>query len=304
MTTPVVVQMHDFTEQFESGAFSDCRIKCGARVWNLHKVILTARCRFFEAALGGIFKESQTSEVFLDEEDPEILDQALRYIYSCNASHVDKLIIDDDNSDLSLKAYKTYIPLYVLADFLQLPGLCRDLHSRLHDRNRRLAAHIQRLPKRDGETSIHLGDAFTDDFVECARLAYSIPAQQTEKDCSGRPTPGGLRSIFVELFEFVGFQPLDDTLDALSLIAPGLLADVIKAMRHAHSFIPDENSENSTCVECGINPLTGVGQAMPTREWGQDCVARFTSARKGNFWARKGLCYECSVYYPKWEASK
>jgi hypothetical protein len=202
---------------------------------------------------------------------------------------------------LSLKAYKTYIPLYVLADFLELPALCRDLHSRLHGRNRNLAAHIQRFPKLDAETNISLGDDFNDDFVECARLAYSIPTRQTEKDSSGRPTPGGLRSIFVELFEFVGFQPLDETLDSLSLVAPGLLADVIKAMRHAHSFISSQTSDDSTCVDCGINPLTGLGKPLLERE-GEGLV-RFASRGRGNFWARKGLCYECSVYYPKRGAS-
>ncbi|KAK3392825.1 hypothetical protein B0H63DRAFT_516043 [Podospora didyma] len=87
VTKPVVVQMHDFTEQFESGVFSDCRAKCGDR-------------------------ESRTSEIVFEEEELEQVDWALRYIYSYNLSHIDELVTDDPNG-MKLQAYKRYLPLYV-----------------------------------------------------------------------------------------------------------------------------------------------------------------------------------------------
>ena len=99
--------------QYKSGAFSDCRVSCEDRVWNLHRLVLSTRSTFFKAALGGNFQvlfsaqfdlsvwdpsylvdarlakellqESNTDEVTLEEQDPEIVDQALRYIYSCSS---------------------------------------------------------------------------------------------------------------------------------------------------------------------------------------------------------------------------
>ena len=43
----------------------------------MHKVVLCTHSAFFKAALLGNFKESKTSEVVLDDEDPKSVDVSL-----------------------------------------------------------------------------------------------------------------------------------------------------------------------------------------------------------------------------------
>jgi len=196
---------------------------------------------------------------------------------------------------MNLDGYKTYIPLYILADYLGLHALCKDLISRLHRTNRRIAAHLQRALT-DGKTIWPPKD-WVKTFSECAGLAYSIPAQMTEADVKVK-NPGGLRSIFVELFEFARFGPLDETLVSLSTTAPLLLVDVMMRMRLIEGArIP---SLTTTCKQCGINPIAGTGaswpEAAPTpRQLPTTC--QLTERSPDNFWVKDDLCFKCSLFY-------
>lgn len=38
---------------FESGDLADATIVCGDRTWNVHKVIVSSRCKWFKAAFYG-----------------------------------------------------------------------------------------------------------------------------------------------------------------------------------------------------------------------------------------------------------
>ena len=73
-----------------------------------------------------------------------------------------------------------------------------------------------------------------------------------------------------------------------------LLVDMIMATRRAdghNRHIP----VRSTCKDCGTNPLSGVRETLETPEFGGG------TGQGTNFWVRKNICYECSVFYPKRE---
>lgn len=47
-----------FASLFTHGELSDVTLKCRWRTWKLHKLILSARCRFFASLFKGAFKVS------------------------------------------------------------------------------------------------------------------------------------------------------------------------------------------------------------------------------------------------------
>lgn len=89
-------------ELFRSGEYFDITVKCGSREWQAHQVIICGRSKFFAAACDGPFKvsyiivaeysrtrqltcniqESITKVVELKEDDPDILEKALLYMYT------------------------------------------------------------------------------------------------------------------------------------------------------------------------------------------------------------------------------
>ncbi|KAI7774373.1 hypothetical protein LA080_008847 [Diaporthe eres] len=67
---------------FETGNLADATIVCGDRTWNVHKVIGSSRCKWFETAFYGKFAEAASGKVVLEEQDPDLIDNLLRYIYA------------------------------------------------------------------------------------------------------------------------------------------------------------------------------------------------------------------------------
>jgi len=205
---------------------------------------------------------------------------------------------------MKLVAYKTYVPLYVLGDFLGLHTLCHYITDRLHRTNRRMAAHIQRLAAEDPNGRVALEPDFQADFADCARLAYSIPVQRTQNDIDGA-LPGGIRTPFLELFEFARYRPLDDALGAIASAAPQLLVDVMLTMRDLEG-IGHPSRRPLACEDCGVHPLTGT-KDNPSPEqstpWGKGAAnAEVEVKDQGagtNFWMSYSLCFECGVYYSR-----
>jgi len=192
------------------------------------------------------------------------------------------------------------VPLYVVADFLGLDDLCRDIISRLHRTNRRIAARVQRHGGKESTTVISglLPETFRTDFVECAKLAYSIPPLQSAEDCAGF-LPGGIRNPFIELFEFVRYSPFFPLLSDMAGHVPDLLVDLIMSMRgvegvgrgSAYTY-----NHHATCEECGVNPISGIGKTFEELEG----KSQFRVQNSGsNFWVRDYLCFECSLHYPR-----
>ncbi|KAK0724207.1 BTB/POZ protein [Lasiosphaeris hirsuta] len=66
----------------DTGWFSDVTVKCGDRIWRLHKNILCTRSVWFEKALTGRFEESKTGHVDIQNFDPEAIGWLIRYIYT------------------------------------------------------------------------------------------------------------------------------------------------------------------------------------------------------------------------------
>jgi hypothetical protein len=156
---------------------------------------------------------------------------------------------------MKLKALKKCLQLYTLADFLLLDDLCREIVGRLHDANPGLAYGIAKKSFGAGNAAQPLDDDFVQDFVECARLAYSLPVLKADKrDTADTPSrytgtetmpkevSWGLRTAIADLFEMVGYELLDATLEPLATAAPDLLVDIIRKIKTqsdlAHQRIP------------------------------------------------------------------
>ncbi|KAI1125925.1 BTB/POZ protein [Nemania abortiva] len=111
-------------ELLETGKFSDITVKCGKRTWNLHRAILTSRCKYFRAALeNDKFKEAQDKVIEIHDQDPDQVDWVIRFIYTeyetCEDSgDLEKLINDDAT------AMDTCVDLFMIADYFALDALC------------------------------------------------------------------------------------------------------------------------------------------------------------------------------------
>jgi hypothetical protein len=66
----------------ESGNLADAEIICNGRVWKVHKLILRSRCVWFEKVFANNWQEAQTDRINLEEQDPERVNDILKYIYS------------------------------------------------------------------------------------------------------------------------------------------------------------------------------------------------------------------------------
>lgn len=91
---------------FEMKHISDCRVKCGDRVWDMHKLVICTRSKYFEKSslrrlhgmdvglelyffnqLISTCQEAKTNVVTLSGEDLTYVDWALRCLYSRNRKH-------------------------------------------------------------------------------------------------------------------------------------------------------------------------------------------------------------------------
>ena len=61
---------------------SDIELQCEGDTIRAHRSILAARCRFFEAMLGGSFAESGQQTVKIDSMSAETLKHVLVYLYT------------------------------------------------------------------------------------------------------------------------------------------------------------------------------------------------------------------------------
>ncbi len=244
-------------------------------------------------------------------------------------SHVDKLIADDTNG-VNLKAYRAYIPLYLLANYLDIDDLCWDALDRLHAANRAVAPSLQRLALQDENNTrdFILPETLKTGFVDCANLAYNASGI---KDAA---VPSELKAVFVEFMNFATYKILDYLLDDIVSVAPRLLADALgKRGEDADWFvsadpvmvaeearcdvelaaemrmIPGPKSWNTYCRYCLVNPLSGVSQSQACERadskygpladesvrwyWGILEATR-TADRGSNFWLEGDCCYYCS----------
>ncbi len=67
---------------FNNMQFSDVNFNIGGREFPAHKSILAARCQYFAAMFKHPMKENSTNQVKIEDIDPEVFDQLLRFIYT------------------------------------------------------------------------------------------------------------------------------------------------------------------------------------------------------------------------------
>ncbi|KAH6624043.1 BTB/POZ protein [Chaetomium sp. MPI-SDFR-AT-0129] len=65
-----------------SEKFSDMRIRCGGREFPAHRAIVCPQSSFFDAALTSGFVETHTRIVELPEDDPDVLERFLQFLYT------------------------------------------------------------------------------------------------------------------------------------------------------------------------------------------------------------------------------
>ncbi|KAK3896845.1 hypothetical protein C8A05DRAFT_48292 [Staphylotrichum tortipilum] len=72
-----------------SEKFSDMTIRCGGREFKAHRAIVCPQSRFFDRALTGGFAEAATGIVDLPEDDPEVVERFLQFLYTGTYTNLD-----------------------------------------------------------------------------------------------------------------------------------------------------------------------------------------------------------------------
>ncbi|KAK0755124.1 hypothetical protein B0T18DRAFT_400715 [Schizothecium vesticola] len=187
---------------------SDCQVKCGDRVWDVHKLVLCTRSKFFEKALCGSFMEAKTNVVTLPEHDPKHVEWALRCLYSGKLSHIEEVI---RSVDTAMTAYRVCLELYQLGDYLDSDIICEAALGAMDESNKNWVAKFHRLhnsaqiaaaqiaaaqtgnaPKalaqiasaqksEEAQVALHTFFEFRDSFVDCAKMAYSYPKRKSSR---------------------------------------------------------------------------------------------------------------------------
>ncbi|KAL2270576.1 hypothetical protein VTJ83DRAFT_2760 [Remersonia thermophila] len=65
-----------------SEKWTDMTIRCGGREFQAHRAVVCTQSQFFDLALSGPFREAQTGVVDLPEDDPDILERFLEFLYT------------------------------------------------------------------------------------------------------------------------------------------------------------------------------------------------------------------------------
>ncbi|KAK7713708.1 hypothetical protein SLS63_012023 [Diaporthe eres] len=109
----------------ESGDLADATIVCGDRTWKVHKLILSSRNKWFKKAFFGDFAELQeaaSSKIEFQEQDPDLIDAMLRFIYSTGKNQENKTFVSESGSETL--TFKTDIDIPKLQDGIDTPALC------------------------------------------------------------------------------------------------------------------------------------------------------------------------------------
>lgn len=69
-------------DAWESPKYTDFEIRCQDRSWNVHRFIICARSKYFEKACELNFRESHEKLITIKEEDPDVVETILKYMYT------------------------------------------------------------------------------------------------------------------------------------------------------------------------------------------------------------------------------
>ena len=109
LTVPDVNVVPDISATFNMEEFSDFVVKCGGKKFKCHKVTLACRSPVFNAMIMSNMRESNESEMSIDDFDEDTIESLLKYIYFDKVASLDKqaesLLAAADKYDLAgLKA--------------------------------------------------------------------------------------------------------------------------------------------------------------------------------------------------------
>jgi len=88
----------DMSNLFEKHAFADCLLTCGSREscerrkeFHVHKAILATRSPVFNAMFEHEMAESSNNRVEINDVDPDVMKEMLRFMYTGNAPNLDRM---------------------------------------------------------------------------------------------------------------------------------------------------------------------------------------------------------------------
>ncbi|KAB2569425.1 hypothetical protein DBV05_g11899 [Lasiodiplodia theobromae] len=116
------------SKYFATGEFSDMKIKCGATVHAVHRIVVCSQSQFFANAMNQEhgFKEAQTNTVELNDDHPVTVKAMLDYMYLEKYS-------DLGFGDKLEERISLHIDVYAIADKLDIGGLRRHAASNIKD---------------------------------------------------------------------------------------------------------------------------------------------------------------------------
>ncbi|KAI1496418.1 BTB/POZ protein [Biscogniauxia marginata] len=97
MTDSCKELIYSMKKLYYTGEYSDLVISCGGKYYKVHKAIVCPRSKFFAKACSGDFKEGRDGTIELPEDDPQIVNIMIYYLYH----------LDYDASSLMRKANDT-----------------------------------------------------------------------------------------------------------------------------------------------------------------------------------------------------
>lgn len=80
----------DFLSLLENPVYSDVTLVCGQREFPVHKALLSARSKVFQAMFEHKMLENERSRVEIEDIDGEIMLEILRFIYTGKTQNMDK----------------------------------------------------------------------------------------------------------------------------------------------------------------------------------------------------------------------
>ncbi|OTA98291.1 hypothetical protein M426DRAFT_28591 [Hypoxylon sp. CI-4A] len=223
----------------ESESFTDLVVKCGPRTWNLHKAVLCCKSKWFIAALNGNFHEAQSGCITINDENPEMIDHMIEWIYN---GYIDAKIFEDDD-----KMYSACVELYKVSDYFLLPELAGTVFGYLKVHLQRKATKLRRQYYRkpsepDDKTLFTRGGLHG--IHEGINMAWKLNLEP-------------LKELWIDFFDATVLAMLysDAILEMISEV-PALCARLL-ATASTGTLKPRHNTWcPSKCNRCGIDPHT------------------------------------------------
>ncbi|KAK4544760.1 hypothetical protein LTR36_004009 [Oleoguttula mirabilis] len=108
--SPLLPLIAGMKRVFASTEHADLTITCKGREWEVHKVLLCAQSEWFQKACAGPFKEAEEKKIKLDDDDPEVVNAMLHYLYNFDYGG------DYDNSPDRIAPIMLDIRVFAIAD--------------------------------------------------------------------------------------------------------------------------------------------------------------------------------------------